>query len=209
MSDILPHVPGLLAGLGIFAMGFLVIGPNLAAIIATSLAHGRRRGLAMSAGIAVGSGLWAAMTVAGLTALVAQYASAMTLLRYLGAAVLLWFAFKSFRAAVRPNPERQTATPVRGNAFLSGLTIQMTNPKAALQWVGIAAVALAPSAPWQVGALLIGMGMALSFAGHGAYAMAFSTAIVGTAYHRLRRWIDGALGVVLSTFALRLATERT
>ncbi|MBO6602976.1 MAG: hypothetical protein JJ938_05150 [Roseicyclus sp.] len=38
------HLPALLLALGIFASGFLVLGPNILAVMGTSMAQGRRRG---------------------------------------------------------------------------------------------------------------------------------------------------------------------
>ncbi|MEM8823216.1 MAG: LysE family transporter [Pseudomonadota bacterium] len=209
MSEIAPYLPGLMAALGVFAVGFLVIGPNIAAIMATSMAYGRRRGLTMALGVSLGSGLWAALTVAGLASLITAYAGAVTVLKLFGTAFLIWLAFKSFRSALRPDAVPPPGRATRGNAFLAGLTIQMTNPKAALQWIAIAALAMDGQAPWQVGAVLVAAALILSLIGHAAYAMVFSTGMIVTAYARARRWIEGALGLLFTTFAYRLATERT
>ena len=67
-------IANLLLALGMFAVGFVSIGPNILAIMGTSMARGRRHGIALAVGISIGSGLWAMLTVAGLTALVSAYA---------------------------------------------------------------------------------------------------------------------------------------
>jgi threonine/homoserine/homoserine lactone efflux protein len=207
--DLAPYLPGLFAALGVFALGFLVIGPNIAAIMATSMAHGRRRGLAMALGVALGSGLWAALTVAGLASLITAYSWAVTVLKGFGVIFLLWLAVKAFRSAARPTTDLIEAPAARGSAFLAGLAIQMTNPKAALQWIAIAAIAMNGEAPWQVGAILVVAATILSLLGHGAYALTFSASAVVRTYRRTRRWIDGGLGAFFGFAAYRLATDRS
>ncbi|MEL7184029.1 MAG: LysE family translocator [Pseudomonadota bacterium] len=209
METLLPHLPGLLAALGIFGLGFLVIGPNIAAIMATSMHHGRRRGLAMALGVALGTSLWATLTVAGFATLITAYAGAVIALKVFGVAFLLWLAVKAFRSAGRADTPSLPVRHGQRGGFTLGLMVQMTNPKAALQWIAIAAVAMAGDAPWQVGIALIVSATLLSLIGHGAYALIFSTDIVVAAYARARRWIDATLGVLFTYFAYRLATERT
>lgn len=208
MSDLAPFLPGLLAALGVFAMGFLVIGPNIAAIMATSMAHGRRRGLAMACGVALGSIIWATLTVMGLASIITAYAGAVLVLKIFGAAFLLWLAFKAFRSAASGR-DLAKAPPARGNPFLTGLTIQMTNPKAALAWIATASIAMNGDAPWQLGILLLALAGPVSLLGHAAYATLFSTRAVVAGYARARRGIEGTLGLFFSYAAYRLVTERT
>ena len=52
------HQANLGMALGIFSLGFLVIGPNILAVIGTSMAQGRRNGAKLALGIGLGSGIW-------------------------------------------------------------------------------------------------------------------------------------------------------
>ena len=52
--------------LGIFAVGFISIGPNIPAIIGTSMERGRKRGASIALGVGTGSGIWVPLTVTGL-----------------------------------------------------------------------------------------------------------------------------------------------
>lgn len=208
--SLLPHLSDLAAALGLFLLGFLVIGPNIAAIMATSMHQGRRSGLQLAAGVGLGTGIWASLTVAGLASLLTAYAGAVWVLKIFGAAFLLWLAFKAFRSALRADATLPEAAQISSrNLFLTGLTIQMTNPKAALQWIAIAAVAMNGDAPWAMGALLIVSATTLSILCHSAYALTFSAAPIVAAYARARRWIDGTLGVFFTLAAFKLATSRS
>ncbi|MEM6496844.1 MAG: LysE family translocator, partial [Pseudomonadota bacterium] len=137
------HLTSLALALGIFAVGFVSIGPNILAIIGTSIERGRRQGVALALGVGTGSGIWATLTVVGLTALVTAYAWTITALKILGAAYLLWLAYKAFRSAATPHPKSAAtaANVARGNGlYWRGLLIQMTNPKAALHWIAIVGI---------------------------------------------------------------------
>ncbi|POF32413.1 LysE family translocator [Roseibium marinum] len=199
----------LFLALGIFLVGFVSIGPNILAIVGTSMERGRHSGMRLALGVGTGSGLWAILTVSGLTALVSAYAQAVTVLKVFGAFYLLWLAVKAFRSAARPG-EVVTARSAKGNnLFLQGLAIQMTNPKAALHWIAIVGIGLGADAPLWTGATLILSCSALSVLGYMAYAVTFSTQPVIAFYRRGRRWIEAGLGVFFTFAAYKLATYRS
>jgi threonine/homoserine/homoserine lactone efflux protein len=170
--------------------------------------RGRRQGVALALGVGSGSGIWATLTVTGLTALVTAYAETVTLLKIFGAIYLLWLACKAFQSAVTPNAN-VVAKGARGNSlYLQGLAIQMTNPKAALHWIAIVGVGLGADAPLWVGATLVVSATVISLFGHVIYAVTFSTRPVVRFYQRARRWIDGTLGLFFTFAAFKIATYR-
>ena len=203
------HLTSLVLALGIFAVGFVSIGPNILAIIGTSMERGRQHGVALALGVGTGSGIWATLTVVGLTALVTAYAWTITVLKVLGAAYLLWLAYKAFRSAATPHLKSTATAAQGGGLYWRGLLIQMTNPKAALHWIAIVGIGLGADAPVWVGVLLVVTTTALSIAGHLAYALLFSTETVVEFYQRARRWIDGLLGVFFVFAAFKIAAFRS
>ncbi|WP_305989640.1 LysE family translocator [Roseibium sp. MMSF_3544] len=202
-------VTSLLLALGIFSVGFVSIGPNILAIIGTSMERGRTSGVRLALGVGIGSGIWATLTVAGLTALIAAYAQAITALKIAGALYLLWLAYRAFRSAATPSGQVAAKAATGNRLFLQGLAIQMTNPKAALHWIAIVGVGLGPNAPLWVGLTLIASCTLMSLCGHLAYAITFSTQPVVEFYRRSRRWIEAGLGVFFTFAAYKLATYRS
>lgn len=163
-------------------------------------------------GISAGSFLWASMTAVGLTALISAYASVLTTVKIVGGVYLLWLAFKAFRSAASTKPIMDPAGLEAGSLrtyFLRGLTVQMTNPKVALTWIAIMSLGLAHSAPSSTALVIVVGTTILSVVGHIAYAVAFSTKRVVTAYDRARRWIDAVLGVFFTFAGIKLLTSRT
>jgi len=203
-----PEISNLLLALGIFSVGFVSIGPNILAIIGTSMDRGRKDGIKLALGVGTGSAIWATLTVSGLTALITAYAGIVTFLKIFGATYLLWLAYKAFRSASTSGVVNNPKAAKGKNLFLHGLAIQMTNPKAALHWIAIVGLGLGADAPLWVGLTLIVTATALSILGHLVYAITFSTQPVILFYQRSRRWIEGALGLFFAFAAYKIATYR-
>lgn len=204
-------LPDIALALGAMTLALMSPGPNVLAVIGTSMGVGRRHGVALAAGVALGTCLWATSAVLGLSALIASYAGLLTAIKLVGGAYLVWLGVRSLRSAATPSAVRTTETRLAagpGAYFLRGLTVQMTNPKAALALLAITSLGLGDGAPWWVGATIIAGIAALSAIGHLAYALAFSTAPVAAAYLRARRWIEAALGAFFCFAGLRLLTDR-
>ena len=210
MDQIALYLPGIVLAYSAFLLSIVSPGPNVLAVLGTSMSSGRASGLALALGVSSGSFLWAMMTALGLSALLATYATALTVIKIVGGLYLLWLAYKSFRAAAsRHDIEAVALSGGNRGYYLRGLIIQMTNPKAALAWVAIISLGLQPDAPmWVVLVIVIGIS-ALSILIHCLYAVAFSTAPMVRAYGRARRWIQGTLGVFFCFAGVKLLTSRT
>lgn len=212
MTEIAPHLPGILLAYTAFLVAIASPGPNVLAVIGTSMSVGRRSGMALALGVATGSFTWAVLTVAGLSALLAAYSSALFVIKVFGGLYLLWLAYKSFKAAasVHDIEAKQLAggrrTPL-GYA-LRGYIIQMTNPKAALAWIAIISLGLSAGSPLWVGAAIVVGTFALSILIHLIYAVAFSTPVMVRLYGRARRTIQAVLGTFFALAGLRLLTIR-
>lgn len=204
------YLPDLLIAWGLMSMGFISPGPNIMAVIGTSMGRGRREGLALATGIGCGTGLWAVLTVIGFSSLISQYAYAMMALKVLGTAYLLYLAYGAFRSALRAyEPEPKTIDLPSGWRYLrQGLTVQMTNPKAAFYWIAIAAVGVQPGAPLWVPVTLIVVSFGLSVLVHWLYALAFSTDRAVRIYTATRRPVQAFIGSFFVFASYKLATTR-
>lgn len=207
LSEFLPH---LLLAWSIQFMGIISPGPGVMLILGVATNRGRAASLVTSLGIASGSVVLATATVLGITAIFAQMANAMTVLRWLGALYLFWLAYKSLKTAWK-NPPLPKAEAVPSSPWRTGLTgfgLQISNPKAIGFWLAIAAVGGLGEAPLPIILLFIAVAFINSFLGHGAYAVVLSSPPMRALYARFRRWVDGTLGTLFLLAGLRLATSR-
>ncbi|MEM6711794.1 MAG: LysE family translocator [Pseudomonadota bacterium] len=203
-------MPALLLALSIQLMGILSPGPGVMLILGVATSRGRDASLITALGIACGSMVLAIATVIGVTAILAGLANAMTVLRWIGAAYLIWLGCKSLKTAWKNPPLPEIAEtderPIR--TALTGFGLQVTNPKAIGFWLAIAAVGGIGEAPMPIVILFVIMAGLNSFIGHGAYAVALSSSPIRASYGRFRRWIDGTLGSLFLLAGLRLAASK-
>jgi amino acid exporter len=210
MGEVSIYLPGILLAYSACLLGLASPGPNVLAVLGTAMGEGRRAGIALALGIGAGSVLWALLTAAGLSALLASYAAALTVIKIAGGLYLLWLSFKAFRAAASAHAIATTVDRQKNpRAYvLRGLAIQMTNPKAVLAWIAIMSLGLRHDAPlWVVGAIVLGTS-ALSLVIHYLYAVAFSTPTMVRLYGRARRAIQATLGVFFGFAGVKLLASR-
>jgi len=111
---------------------FLVPGPAVLLTLARSIGGGARVGIATGAGIAVGDALHTLMAVLGLSAILMTSALAYEIVKYLGAAYLVYLGIWAFleQAGDIRLPKVQRLTPLP--AFRQGILTEVLNPKTAL-----------------------------------------------------------------------------
>lgn len=114
------------------AVLIVIPGPNVALIMANSMAHGVRYGLVTVAGTSSAIAVHLVLTVVGATAVLGFLASSFEWLRWLGVAYLVWLGISAWRSPVSDlssvGPQARSARAIFGRGFLVGLT----NPKTLL-----------------------------------------------------------------------------
>ncbi|PCH46638.1 MAG: amino acid transporter [Hyphomicrobiales bacterium] len=186
-------------------------GPATLALASTSMEHGRKRGLALASGISTGSFIWSVMAALGLGTLMKTNVWAFEMMRYFGAGYLLWLAFKSARSALSASPAPKKLKAQTGgikSAYLHGLALHLTNPKAILFFASLFAVGIPASAPASSLMLVIaviGIQSALIF--HG-YALLFSYGAVVAGYNKLRRWFEVIFACAFGAAGIKILTAR-
>ncbi|HEY8382889.1 MAG TPA: LysE family translocator [Microvirga sp.] len=125
-----------------FAAAFLVFaaspGPDNVTIVARTLSHGAASGLAYGLGTVAGILLFLGLAAVGLSVLAAEMGGVMTVLRYAGAAYLIWMGIKLWTAPAVA-PELQPSPCRRGllGVFATGLFLNLGNPKMPLFYVAL------------------------------------------------------------------------
>ena len=133
----------------LFAAVILAItpGPGIAYVVARTVAGGRSEGLASCVGTGVGGMLHVLAAALGLSLIVAQSAVAFNLVKYLGAAYLVYLGI---RLLLRKN-EDFTVKPVASQgarrALLEGVVVEALNVKTALFFLAFLPQFVMPSEP--------------------------------------------------------------
>jgi threonine/homoserine/homoserine lactone efflux protein len=121
-----------LAFIAATAILMVIPGPNVALIVANSVAHGTRFGLLTVAATSCAVVVHLTFTVLGATAVLSILAASFDWLRWLGVAYLLWLGIATWRASAvdlaATRPQARSTRLIYARGFLVGLT----NPKTLL-----------------------------------------------------------------------------
>jgi threonine/homoserine/homoserine lactone efflux protein len=129
--------------LPLFALTVLVLnatpGVDMAFTLLATLRGGVRGGLAATLGVCAGCVVHVLAAAFGMAALMAASATAFALVKWAGAAYLLWLAIGMFRAAGRPPAVTALAPAALGTARLlrQGFVTNVLNPKVALFFLAL------------------------------------------------------------------------
>ena len=130
MTGLVPDFPLLIAFVAASILLAITPGPGVLYVVTRSVAEGRRSGLASVSGVAVGNFGNAIGASLGLAAIFTVFSSAFIIVKYAGAAYLIYLGIK----AIRPAPEPRTTN--RGIAskrvFREGVIVALLNPKTTL-----------------------------------------------------------------------------
>lgn len=131
--------PEQIAAFFVFALvAAITPGPSNVLLTATGMQAGLLRGLPCLFGVSAGMGAMMFLAAYGLGALVLQHPQVMQAVRWLGAAFLLWLAWRIASAPVVNN----TAEAPRVTGFFGAALLQWVNPKAWLVSAGAVATYL-------------------------------------------------------------------
>jgi threonine/homoserine/homoserine lactone efflux protein len=181
----MPSLPALaLFAAATFAL-LAVPGPSVLYVVARTVEQGRTAGLISVLGLETGALLHVAAAAAGLSAIVASSPAAFAVLRYGGAAYLLWLGVRTLRR----NPAAAAAAPAptsRRRLFGDGVMVDLLNPKTALFFL----------------AFLPG------FVHEGGGPVALQVAVLGLVFVALAALTDGAYALATARVSRRVRPGR-
>ena len=129
MLDLTQLLPFLAAALALN----LTPGADMTYVIARSATQGRGAGIAASLGIAAGSFVHSVLAALGVSALLQHSETAFLIVKYAGAAYLLYLAWKAIRAGSQSIAvDRSLARRGLWRVFAEGALTNLLNPKVAL-----------------------------------------------------------------------------
>lgn len=186
---------------GVFVVASLVLlltpGPAVLFIVARSIEQGRTAGLVSVVGIHLGTIVHIVAAAVGLSALIVSSALAFAVVKYLGAAYLIWIGIRTLMSK-DADPEAPVVPVVPlARVFRDGFVINVLNPKTAIFFLAFLPQFVDPARGplhWQILALGFTF-MALGMLSDGMFALAAGTAgdllRRSRPFLRFRRWFAG------------------
>ena len=180
-------------------------GADMALVMRNTLVGGRPAAWQTVLGIEAGVVVHAAASSAGLSVILAQSATAFSMVKTAGAAYLVWLGVQSIRNAGAPSL-KPAATSAAGSRFVEGLLTDLLNPKVALFFLTFLPQFISPGEPvLQKSLMLAGIHIVIS----GMWLLIYAECIAGISGFlsraEVRRKLEGITGVLLVIVGVRLA----
>jgi len=196
----MPTIPRLLTFAVAATLLIIVPGPNVIYIITRGIDQGRRAAIASALGVQTGMLVHIGAAVLGLSALVASSELVFNVVKYAGAAYLIWMGISSFRAKATnldlPGISRR-ATYSR--LFTQGLVVNVLNPKVGLFFIAFLPQFIDPARGSSTSQILVLGGVFVAIAVVSDLAYACASGSIGawlSTRERIARQRDRFAGVI-------------
>ena len=198
------HLPGLhnlILFMGASIVMLVIPGPAVLFIVARGISQGRLAAFASVLGVALGSLVHVVAAVVGLSALMTSSVLAFSIIKYVGAAYLIYLGVMTLlnkrQAATNPRIEKKSLRRL----FVDGIVVNVLNPKTALFFLAFLPQFADPAHFTEQALFLGAVFVALAILSDGTYAM-----VSGSLGHMLRgqprfmtaqRWFTGGVFIGL------------
>lgn len=200
----------------LFALAAVILaltpGPNMAYLLSRTLCQGRRAGIISLAGTTLGFSAHMLASACGLSALLFAVPLAFDIVKYAGAAYLLWMAWQALKPGATLGINTATLKPASDRGlFRMALITSLLNPKVAMFYI-----ALLPQFIDSTQGSVLAQGIALGFVQivicasvDFAVCVLAASAIAGWLAARplWLKWQGRLMGAMLAGLAVRLAME--
>ena len=190
-------------------------GPNGVLIARTVPTSGTAAGFANIAGFFTAFYIHGTLSILGISIILLQSATAFAIVKYLGAAYLIWIGVKSLRQAMQADlastvkvaPARRKRSLWR--AYVEGLLTNGLNPKVSMFYLAMFPQFIPASEhPVAYAYLLVFIHSMINVIWFSAIVLLFSRLTGLARSSRFQRWLKGVTGVVFVGFGIKLASYR-
>ena len=196
----------LISVFGIFIPALMLPGPDFVGVVRSSVTMGTKAGLWTTLGVSICLALYAALSLLGLSAVLAQYQWLAWLVRVLGASYLIYLGL---RLIFSKSTALDVSVPgnMGGHAFRFGFFVTLTNPKAVVLFTSVFATSLTADTPQWLLILMIGLVFAAALIWYSLVSLFMSSTPVMRRISQVRHWIERAAGAVFIAIGGRILSD--
>ncbi|HTL22106.1 MAG TPA: LysE family translocator [Steroidobacteraceae bacterium] len=200
---------GLTAFALVYALAVASPGPGVASVVARALGRGVSGAPAYIAGFLIGDLVWFALAAAGLAVLAHSAHTVFLVIRYLGAAYLLYLAWRLWRAPPATLESAQApARERRLQLLLGSLALTLGNPKTMVFFLAVLPTVVELNRLTPAGFLAMALVIACVLpAVLGTYTLFAARARARLSRPGTVRWVQRGTGAVMAGAAIAVATR--
>ena len=182
-------------------------GADFVMITRNSIFFSRKAGIYSSLGVSVALWLHVGYSIAGLAVIIANSILLFSIIKYLGAAYLIYIGWKTFQSKSDIEISEATGSMSSFSAFKNGFITNALNPKATVFFLSIFTQVVNPETPIIVQVLygaIISVAHLIWFCG---VAIFLTQPKLLAAFKRSKNTIEKLVGAVLVAFGVKVATH--
>jgi threonine/homoserine/homoserine lactone efflux protein len=193
----------------IYALAVATPGPGIAAVIARALGRGAHGAPAFIGGFLAGDLIWFTLAAFGLAVLAQRAHTVFVVVRFAGAAYLLYLAWRLWRAPPGTFGARAAAPPEKNlQVFLGSLALTLGNPKTMVFFLAVLPTVVDLTRLRASGFFAIALVILLVLpAVLGVYTLFATRARERLSQPRTVRWLQRGTGAVLAGAAVAVAAR--
>lgn len=183
-------------------------GPGIAAIVARVLGRGVPGGIAFAAGNALGDVVWLTVAILGLAVVAQTFHGIFLVIKYAGAAYLLYLAWKLWTAPAQPHDVGTAPRERPAALFMGGLAVSLGNPKVMVFYLALLPSLIDLSRVSLLGYVeLVALTLAVLTITLGAYIVLAARARRLLRSARAMRMVNRGTGAIMASAAVAVATR--
>ncbi len=195
----------------IFTLVLISPGPDFVLIVRNSLVYSRRTGLYSAFGVALGILVHVSYSLMGLGLIISQSILLFSVMKYLGAAYLIYIGYKSLRSkpsqlSISKDTIQQDIS--KAQAVKIGFLTNVLNPKATLLFLALFTQVISQTTPITI-KIFYGLEMSgLVFAWFSLVTVILSHQKIKAPFIKIHHYIEKATGAVLILLGLKVAISQ-
>ncbi len=184
-------------------------GPDFFLVLKNSIQHGKKAGIYLSLGIALGVSVHIIYSLTGVALLLKKYPSLFHIIKALGAMYIIYLGIKQLVRSYKPVEIQKATKEDRKNAqaleFIKmGFLTNILNPKASLFFLSIFSVIIPPDLPVFMIGVIILMMLFTNFFWFYLVASLFTRPFFVNYYNKYEKYLSKIFGLILILLGLSI-----
>lgn len=188
----------------IFIPALMLPGPDFVAVVRSSMKHGAWSGIMTSLGVSCGLGLYATLSLLGLSAILVEYQWLAWAVRVLGGCYLIYLGIRLVLTRPQSIDIGDAQGKPGGNPLIFGFLVTLTNPKAIVLFASVFATAVTGTTPFWLMVLMIALVFASSLTWYSAVSLFMSSDAVIAKFRNAQHWIERSAGACFMAIGGRI-----
>lgn len=199
--------------ISIFGVAVISPGPDFVVAIRNSILYSRMVGIFTAIGFALGVMVHVTYTLFGIAAVISQSIILFNLLKYAGAAYLLYIGVKALRSKGFEQNNGYDKDQVTGamnplQALWSGFLTNVLNPKATLFFLAVFSQFIGPETTMTSQLIYAGTCVIMTALWFSIVAIVLTNPTIKSVFLRFTKWIDRICGCLLIALGIKLAFSK-